>query len=328
MKSLYITDIRNKNDEEIEEIFVVIRSQIKPTRTGQKYIDLLIGDSTGEMKAVVFDDIERLSQILQPSKVIRLKARIQRFGKDRNLKVIDASVVAEDKYELADIVPMTDKNINQMYAELLKFVQKVSNKHLKNLLLAFFGDIEFAEKFKMAPGARKMHHAYVGGLLEHTLEVTRFAYAARDVISGLKKDILIAGGLLHDIGKVREYTWFPRIDRTDEGRLMGHIAIGYEMAKNKISSMKSFPNDLAMHILHIILSHHGQQEWGSPIVPMTPESMIIHFADNMSAKLWMFQHVDVSSENARWSDYHRGLSRYVFLGGEEEEEPEGGDFLF
>ncbi len=317
MKSIYIKDIRNKNEGDIEEIFVVIEQKIKPKRDGEPYIELVLGDATGEIKGVAFENIDRLSRVLQPSNVIKVKAQIQKFGRDRNLKIVEASEVSE--FEIGDLVPMTDRSITKMYAELMSYIERVSNRYLKKLLLAFFDDPEFAEKFKMAPGAKKMHHAYIGGLLEHTLEVTKFADAAREVVPGLKRDILIAGGLLHDIGKVREYTWFPRIERTDEGRLMGHIVIGYEMARRKIRKIKGFPEELAMHILHIILSHHGQQEWGSPIVPMTPESMIVHFADNMSAKLWMFQHVEVSSEGSRWSDFHRGLSRYVFLGGQEEE---------
>ncbi len=326
MKSVYVRELRSRNEGDVEGVFVVIEQKVKPTKNGQPYIELVIGDATGEMKAVVFDDVERLSAILRPSSVIKVRAQLQRFGRDRNLKIADAHPVLD--YEISDLVPTTDKNIGQMYAELLLFVERVSNKFLKKLLLSFFGDSDFAEQFKMAPGAKKMHHAYIGGLLEHTLEVTKFADATREVVPQVKRDILITGGLLHDIGKVREYTWFPRIDRTDEGRLMGHIAIGYEMAKQKIERIRDFPENLAMHILHIILSHHGQQEWGSPIVPMTTESMIIHFADNMSAKLWMFQHAEAPDESARWSEFHRGLARYVFFGGDEEKEGGEEELLF
>jgi 3'-5' exoribonuclease len=165
----------------------------------------------------------------------------------------------------------------------------------------------------MAPAAKANHHAYIGGLLEHTLNVTELCVSIASRYREVNFDLLIAGALLHDIGKVEEYTYFPKIDRTDIGRLLGHLVIGYEMIMRKIREMKNFrggfPEDLKLQILHLVISHHGELEWGSPVRPMTLEAQILHFADNMDSKVWMF--IDAKRKRrdpfSRWSEYLQSL---------------------
>ncbi|RKZ01173.1 MAG: hypothetical protein DRQ10_02635 [Candidatus Hydrothermota bacterium] len=324
MKKIFVSDLQNFVGQHVESEFAVLKKTVRRKRDGAPYLEIVLKDVTGEISAIAFDNFNALNQKIAPGKVLRIKGLVEKFNERIRLKFREA--VEQQQFDITDYVPKTPRDIDQMFDELLRLADRVTEPHLKDLLMMFFGDPEFSEKFKLAPAAKKYHHNYIGGLLEHTLNMTKFALGASNIHPRVNRDILITGGLLHDIGKIKEFVWFPKIDYSDEGRLFGHIVLGFKMAEEKIRLIDGFPEVLAMHILHIIVSHHGQLEWGSPAVPMTLEAQILHFADNADAKIWMFDRAieehPRDEYGGRWTQYHKGLSRFIFLGEPEETKEE------
>jgi 3'-5' exoribonuclease len=203
-----------------------------------------------------------------------------------------------------------------MFAELEGFVASVAVPHLKALLAAFFADAEVVGAFKRAPAAKGFHHVYIGGLLEHTLSVVRLLDVASRHYEGVDRDLLLAGGILHDIGKIREYRYEGLIDYSDEGRLIGHIVIGVEMLDEKIATLEAFPPETAMALRHILLSHHGEMEFGSPKRPKTLEAMIVHQLDDLDAKVNAIQGfvADAPDDASAWTPFHRLFGRFLYKG--------------
>ena len=325
MKSLFIKNLTGDlMGKEIESIFLVTKREVRKKRDGFPYLEILFSDVTGTIPGVLFDEYEKYESLLQVGKVVNVKGVIGTFNDELRIKVTQVmDVITVDP---KDFVPSTSKDVNILMGELLKLVEQVVDPYLKELLKRFFvEDKEFIERFKKAPAAKSYHHPYLGGLLEHTLGVTELSLRVVKNYKEINEDLLLAGALLHDIGKVDEYTTFPSIEMSDKGRLLGHVVIGYEMVSEKIKSMDDylggFPEDLALQLLHIILSHHGELSWGSPVVPYTLEAQILHFVDNLNAKAWMFLEAREKRKepDARWSEYHRGLSRMVYLGEPEED---------
>jgi len=199
----------------------------------------------------------------------------------------------------------------------------VENRHLARLLAVFFEDKAFVELFKTAPAAKKMHHAYLGGLLEHTLSIARLIQAVAGHYNGIDKDLLLTGGILHDIGKVYEFSYETHIDYSDAGRLLNHIVIGVEMLEAKIATIDDFPEDLALVLKHMIVSHHGTRDFGSPEPPKTLEALILYYLDELDAKVTAVRtFMDAEDPQASWTSFHRVLDRFFFKGSPDNSTPE------
>ena len=326
MKNLYVKNLKDYMGKEVEGEFYISRKEVRKKKDGGPYIELALADVTGSAPAVVFEDVETLDGVIREGSVFLIRGNVGSFNDSLQVKVVWARAVTE--YDPRDYVKSTEKDIGLMEEKLLSIVDSVLDPYLKKLLDQFFRDEKFMRKFKLAPAAKKLHHAFIGGLLEHTLSVTELARVVASRYREVNTDLLISGALLHDVGKTEEYGFFPMIELTDRGRLLGHLVIGYEMVSAKIEELRDylggFPEDTKMKILHMILSHHGELSWGSPVVPQTVEAQILHFLDNLDAKVWMFLEARGLTKDpmARWSEYHRGLSRFVFLGGGEEDSGE------
>jgi 3'-5' exoribonuclease len=212
-------------------------------------------------------------------------------------------------------LPQTDEDISQVFEEINNFRSKVQNKYLKQLLENFFDDKELIEKFKRAPAAKRIHHAYLGGLLVHTRNVLKLADEMKRVYETLDLDLLITAGILHDIGKIYEYTYARKLDFSTQGRLLGHIVIGYELVAERIKQIADFPRPLRFMLLHMILSHHGEYEWGSPRRPNFLEALVLHFIDNLDSKveIMMSEKKKNKGMEKEWSDYHPYLEREIYL---------------
>jgi 3'-5' exoribonuclease len=325
MKSLFVKNLTpDLTGKEIESIFLVAKREVRKKRDGLPYLEIVFSDVTGTIPGVLFDEFEKYESLLQVGKVVNVKGIIGTYNDEIRIKVLHVMDVIT--FDPKDFVPSTDKDVNILMGDLLKLIDQVVDPYLKGLLKYFFEeDKEFLEKFKRAPAAKSYHHPYIGGLLEHTLGVAEISLTIAKNYPDVNEDLLLTGALLHDIGKVEEYTSFPAIERTDRGRLLGHVVIGYEMVSERIKAMDNylggFPEDLALQLLHIILSHHGELSWGSPVVPYTLEAQILHFVDNLNAKAWMFREAREKRKDpdARWSEFHRGLSRMVYLGEPDED---------
>jgi len=244
-----------------------------------------------------------------------VKGKAAFYQEHLQLNITYIERLEEGAIDLSDFFPMAEKDLEEMFQTLMEISQQVNNQSLRELLYLFWEDRPFIEKFKMAPASKWLHHTYLGGLLEHTLSLTQLVLKNINHYRGLNMDLLITGSILHDLGKVDELSYRRSFDYSDEGRLLGHIVLGLERVDDKIRQLPNFPKDLSTLLKHLLLSHHGQYIWGSPKKPMTIEAMMLHYLDDMDAKINGVQQFlkQQSSPQTRWSSYHRIFEQYFYI---------------
>lgn len=279
----YLSDIHD--GDLVREIYLCKEVKTLQSKLGKNYLAITLQDKTGYADGKVWDingaidDFDNLDFIFVEAKVVMYQDKPQ-------LNITRARKVSEGEYNPADYVPCSERDIEEMYGELLRFVSSVKDASLNALLTKLFvDDAEFVKKFKNHSAAKSVHHGFVGGLLEHTLSVTNVCNCFAKCYPLLKRDLLITAALCHDIGKIEELSDFPLNDYTDEGNLLGHIVIGTEMVSKIIDTIEGFPRALAAELKHCIVAHHGKLEFGSPKLPAIAEAMALHFADNLDAKM-------------------------------------------
>lgn len=290
-KNQFIKD--TKKGDVIDDVFAVkYKKPPKPYVSGLCF-EFRVSDKTGEMTAKYWGDgneagIKEVYERFQTGDVIHITGRVGEFRDKLEMALDTASTVrmcAPTEYNIEDFVAKTDKNVEQMMGELMSIVNSIENSHLSALLNSFFQDANFVGKFKNCPGSMHRHQNYIGGLLEHTLNVAKLCNAIYAVHPSLDGDLLLTGAILHDIGKIEEYAVTTSIDISEEGMLRGHLIIGEQMVLDKIQGLDEFPETLRMKMAHIILSHHGLNEYGSPKKPQFPEALAIYYADECDAKV-------------------------------------------
>lgn len=317
-KKIFVLDLPNKMGQEVEDLFQIKDFQERNNKDGQIYLEIVLSDVSGSQIARIFDNVENLRQRIEKGKVHRVKLQVYQYSNQTGIKILDVEKV--ENYNVRNFVASGAVAPGKLEEELKAIIKKVENSHLKMLLKRIFIDDEdFLRKFLLAPAAKMNHHDYVGGLAEHTIQIARISELISKMYDIVDRDLLITGALLHDIGKVFELDYTPDIEYTDEGKLLGHLIIGYELVIKKIREvefMNKFPEELRMKVLHMILSHHGEQQYGSPVKPMFLEAQILHFLDNLDAKADMFKKAfDFRSQsNIRWSEYSKPLGRSIYLG--------------
>lgn len=311
-----VTDL-NLNTR-INDIFFLKDVEFK-VRRDKKTIDMFfkIADKTGEIEAINWDvpndRVEKLSKI----EFARVQGYITKKKSDGTLQATVSSLTETPPLELdySDYLPQSKKDLDELMNIVYSNIELIKNIYLKKLLKAFFDDQEFVEKFKKAPAATKVHQPYLGGLLEHTCNLVKICETMGDIYKEINREFLITMALLHDIGKIREYTYDRVIEYTDEGKLLGHIAIGLEMIDQKIKNLNNFPPDLELMIKHTLLSHHGRFEFGSPKLPSILTAIALHYADEIEAKISGFINIKEESGNfnEKWSKWIWWLERPVYL---------------
>jgi 3'-5' exoribonuclease len=316
VKKQMVTDL-NLNTR-INDIFFLKDVEFK-VRRDKKTIDMFfkIADKTGEIEAINWDvsndRVEKLSKI----KFARVQGYITKKKSDGTLQVTVSSLAetAPPDLDYSDYLPQSKKDLDELMNIVYSNIESIKNTYLNKLLKTFFDDQEFVEKFKRAPAATKVHQPYLGGLLEHTCNLVRICETICDIYKEINREFLITMAMLHDIGKVREYTYDKVIEYTDEGKLLGHIAIGLEMIDQKIKSLHNFPPDLELMIKHTLLSHHGRFEFGSPKLPSILNATALHYADEIEAKISGFINIKEESGNfnEKWSKWIWWLERPVYL---------------
>ncbi|MBM3472747.1 MAG: HD domain-containing protein [Armatimonadetes bacterium] len=281
-----------------------------------QYLNLTLADRTGEIPARVWDNAERIAECCAPGSVVRVRGRAEEYQGKLQLIVEAAEEVAPGDVDPADYLPCSRRDPLEMMGEVDAAIAAVTDPHLRSLLAAFFGDTAFRNRFAHAAGAKTLHHAFVSGLLEHTVSVMRVLWTLTESHPELDRDLLTAAALLHDVGKIEELTTGVTIDYTDTGRLLGHTVLTDRMVRERLASLPGFPAPLADTLMHMLLSHHGQKEYGAPIVPMTAEACALHYADNLDAHVQYFSQVvaEGAGSGNRWSDYQRLFDRYIYLG--------------
>jgi 3'-5' exoribonuclease len=318
MDRTFINQIR-ENDL-VEGIFWVKEKAMPFTRTGTPYLRVRLTDRTGEMEGRIWDGVEEFADLFEREDFIRIKAQATSYQDQVQLNIKSLTKAEGAEVVLEDFLPASERDPEEMLAELIGIAQGIENPYLKQLVMAFLGDEEFTALFKRAPGAKRLHHACLGGLLEHTLSVVKLIEEIKGHYEGINHNLLLAGGILHDIGKVYELSYDIAFDYTDEGRLVGHIVMGTQMVEEKISQIKGFPKGLAMLMRHLMISHHGQYEWGSPKRPKTLEANILYYLDDLDAKVSGIQEfINKGEEGERWTAFHRMFDRFFYKGEEKEE---------
>ena len=300
--------------ERINEIYLCRKKQSALTKAGKPYESLMLQDKTGTLDAKTWDpgslgidDFDELDYIAVTGDVTSFQGAYQ-------LNIKRLRKAQQGEYLPEDYLPCSDKDVDLMYEELLGFIQSVRAPYLRQLLESFFVQEEgFAKNFKFHSAAKSVHHGFVGGLLEHTLGVTKNCDYFAQAYPMLDRDLLITAAIFHDIGKLSELSAFPRNDYTDAGQLLGHIMIGAQMVSDRIRTIAGFPETKARELLHCILSHHGELEFGSPKKPALMEALALSFADNVDAKLETMKEAlsGAGPANLQWQGYNRMLESNI-----------------
>lgn len=315
-KSRYVKDIRE--GESVRDLFLVGSKALLSSNAGKPYLNLVLRDRTGQVEARVWDRADEIGRRFDRDDVVEVAGSAILYQGRIQLKVHDVVKASGEKPDLAEFLPVTKKGIEPLWAGLRGIVLSVSDPDLRRLLDAVFSDppdTETARRFRAAPGGKSLHHDYIGGLLEHTVSVARLCRFLSGHYEGVDGDLLVAGALLHDIGKTEELSYEGAFEYTDQGKLLGHIYIGAELVGRACEAVPGFPAEKAILLKHMVLSHHGELEYGSPKRPKTLEAILLHFVENMDAKANAFaEAMEDLREGARWTDYQRMFDRYLFSG--------------
>ena len=301
----YISTLRE--GERINEIFLCKSKQTAMTKSGKPYDNVILQDKTGTLDAKIWDVGSVGIEEFDAMDYIAITGDITSFQGNLQCSIKRARKVNEGEYDPADYLPVSDKDVEVMYKELMGFIGSVKNQYLSQLLHSFFDNKEFERRFKFHSAAKSVHHGFVGGLLEHTLGVTKNCDYFAKTYPVLNRDLLLTAAIFHDIGKLKELSTFPENDYTDAGQLLGHIMIGAEWVGVAIKSIDGFPVVLANELKHCILAHHGELEFGSPKKPALVEALALSFADNIDAKMETFREllVNVPENDTKWQGYNR-----------------------
>lgn len=287
---------------QVRETFLVASKEVRTARTGKPYLKLRLGDRDGNVDCMVWEEAERLAGRFEAGEVVVVTGRVTEYGGRPQVEATDIRRAEAGEASPADFLPRTYRDVQEL-ADFLGFhLDSVYDRDLRALLENIFGDADFLERFKMAPAAKQFHHAYLGGLLEHTVSVAGLCDHVAQQYGRINRDLLITAAILHDVGKVEELTYDCTIDYSDAGRFLGHVILGVNLVTRKAAELPGFPEEKLQHLLHAIVSHHGELEWGSPKRPKTIEALIIHHVDNLDAKAKGFLEIVEGSRNADWTD--------------------------
>ncbi|HRU54961.1 MAG TPA: HD domain-containing protein [Candidatus Sumerlaeia bacterium] len=301
----------------IESVYLIKDVDKKTKKNGEPYVSLTLQDNTGTINAIMWDDVDSfLNNRISTGDFIFIRASINEYNKQiqaiiSEVKKIDISQVEVEKFQ-----PASSRPIPEMKEELSAFIKRVEAPHLQSLLQFFFGDEQFMAAFMRAPAARNMHQAYIGGLAEHTIGVIKNALALAANYEGVDVDLLITGALLHDACKIYDYSFTTAITTTDMGRLIGHLALMSMKIEAAVSQIPDFPEEAKMLLEHMILSHHGKKEYGSPRLPVTAEALILFYADYADAYLSTYfeERKMAHQKGQKWTDYVEMFQSYLYAG--------------
>ena len=308
----YIRDL--KEGSAVKDIYLCKQKNAATTKTGKEYYNVILQDRTGIIDAKIWDTGNYGIAEFEAHDYVFINGEVTTFNGALQVNIRQARVADVGDYNELDYFPITTKDIDEMYAELLGIISKIENGYLKKMLEAFFvEDKVFIEQFKKSSAAKSVHHGFIGGLLEHTLSVTKLCAYFCTTYPALKKDLLLTAAICHDIGKTKELSLFPDNDYTDDGNLLGHIVMGTEMISDKIREIPNFPPVLAGELKHCIVAHHGKLEFGSPKVPALMEAVALNYADDADAKLQMFTEIVNRTDHYEWQGYNRLLDSNVRL---------------
>ena len=311
MKDFYICDCVRHENKIVTASFVVVSKQIKPKKSGEPYLALTLGDRSGHLEAKMWDNVEEVLDAFEQDDFLKIKGLVNKYKNRFQLTIHKLRKLGESEIEFDDYLPKTTKNIDELWQTLSNFVASFQNPHLKSLLQAFMADPEIAAAYRNAPAAKTLHHAYIGGLLDHVVSLARSCDLMCQNYPQINRDLLLSGAFLHDIGKIHELTYNRSFSYSTRGQLLGHMVIELEMLHQKTAGIPGFPDPLKTMLEHLIISHHGQYEFGSPKLPMFPEALMLHYLDDLDSKMEaMRAHFEREGDlESPWTSYNPSLGR-------------------
>ena len=311
MKDFFLSDCAQHENKVLTSSFVVVSKQVKPKKSGEPYLALTLGDRTGQLEAKMWDNVEDALDAFEQDDFIKIKGLLNKYKNRFQITIHKLRRLGDSEIDFADYLPKTTKDIGELWQTLAGFVATFQNPCLKALVEAFMSDPDIAEAYRTAPAAKTLHHAYIGGLLDHVVSLFRSCDLMCRNYPQINRDLLLTGAFLHDIGKIHELAYNRSFSYTTRGQLLGHMVIELEMVHAKIAQVPDFPNELKTLVEHLIISHHGQYEFGSPKLPMFPEALVLHYLDDLDSKMEsMRAHFarEVCSEGV-WTGYNPSLAR-------------------
>ena len=300
MKSPFVSDLTP--NEIVTAQFLVLSKDIRQKKTGEPYLSLYLADKTGEIEAKMWDNVTEVIDGFDRDDFVKVKGLMQVYQKRSQFTVHKLRRLADEEVDFADFFPCADRNVDEMWSEMTGLIQQIGNAHLKALLQAIFADEEIAAKFRMAPAAKTIHHACRGGLLQHVLSLCSLGRSVASHYRDIDLDLLLAGTILHDVGKIDELTYARSFNYSSEGQLLGHIVIGLRIIGDKLHALPDFPPRLRTLLEHMIISHHGELTFGSPKVPVFPEALLLHHLDNLDSKMEAMR-VAIQRDSASENDF-------------------------
>ena len=308
MKTAFVTDLLS--EQTITSFFLVHEKEVRNTREGKAYLRLELGDRSGTIEARMWDQFELAAKDVNRDDFVKVQARVELYKNRPQLAVLQLRLARPEEINLADYLPHTTADVEKMFAELLEYAESIANPWLKKLVLNILSDPETARCYKRAPAAKVMHHAYLGGLLEHVVSLCGMARRVATHYPELDLDLLLTAAILHDVGKLEELCYERSIGYTTQGQLLGHIVMELETVTRAIDKIDGFPAPLKTVVQHLLISHHGQYEFGSPKLPMIREAMVFHYLDDLDSKLAAVRvALGTPSGDDEWSSYSTALGR-------------------
>jgi len=287
MKDIYIADLTTFDEGKLfDGFFLLLSKQQRTTKTNKPYICLMMCDKTGQLEGRVWEPGDpRIAKDIDRGDVVKARGCVSRFDDRVQMKVDQIRKALPNEVDKTDLMPSTTYDVDGLWKQLTGFIESMTNPHLKGLLNAMLADQGLAQAYREAPAAKQLHHAWLGGLLEHVVSLLNLADRVVPNYPILDRDLVLTGVILHDIGKVRELSWDIGFEYTVEGTLLGHIQMGMALVEKTIEGLPGFPDRLKTLVLHMVLSHHGKLEFGSPKLPMIPEALVLNFLDDLDAKM-------------------------------------------
>ena len=311
MKDFYISDCAKVENQTITSLFVVANKQVKAKKNGDLYLSVILADRSGQLQANMWDNVADALDAFEQDDFVKCKGMIHRYNGRWQLTIHKVRKLGEQEIDYADYIPKTSKDIEQLWRTLGEFVESFENPWLKSLLKNFMADDAIATPYKSAPAAKTLHHAFVGGLLDHVVSLFTVCDLAVRNYPQVNRDLLLTGAFLHDIGKIHELTYQRSIAYTTKGQLLGHMIIELEMLHEKLAGIPGFPDELKILLEHMIISHHGEYEFGSPKLPMFPEALMLHYLDDLDSKMESMraQFAREAELESAWTSYNPSLAR-------------------
>jgi 3'-5' exoribonuclease len=328
MKEFFISDCCNQENKVITSTFVVASKQVKAKKNGEPYLALILADRSGQIEAKMWDNVDDFILGFEQDDFLKIKGLINKYKNRFQLTIHKLRRLGETEVDFTDYLPKTSKDIGELWRTLTEFVATFQNPHLKSLVEVFMADAEIAERYRNAPAAKTLHHAYIGGLLDHVVSLFRSCDLMCRNYPQVNRDLLLTGAFLHDIGKIYELTYNRAFSYSTRGQLLGHMIIELEMLQAKLEQLPGFPGELKTLLEHLIISHHGEYEFGSPKLPMFPEALLLHYLDDLDSKMEaMRAHFEREAlTDGPWTSYNPSLGRPLldsgkFMQGEKAEKP-------